>query len=401
MTCKPTLRWMRGLTAAVIFFLSGSALMGDEKMAIHDLSVPYVSSEDPDLDLFAAFVKTGDEPKPILLFLQGWHGNRYHLERDMGKNTFLLDRYFLVACDKRGRGSSGKQGWWGTPNPELKGKEGFDSEGTPDCSGWEINDVIDAVETAKRLYPEHVKPGPVYVIGNSGGGGNTMAVIGKFPDYFTAAWADCGMADYGRWAELTSWRGSIEKWVGHKLEENPEAFRSRGGLTTAANRLTPVTLSHGDADQSVPVELSQVYVDANEKLGKPVPFVVVEGGKHSAAWGRWGDVVAFFDPFQSPPQIPEKGTFVVAGYLKTRRFQVILPTIDSIAQCEYDLSNGLALTLTGGEPGDVKVRVPKDTGLASAECTAGGKPVQVTTGTWRDWQEFRLPYSGEARLDLR
>ena len=52
------------------------------------------------------------------------------------------------------------------------------------------------------------------------------------------------------------------------------------------NRLTPIALSHGTADTSVPFELSKSYVDANAKFGKSVPFEVVEGGGHGV-WGHY------------------------------------------------------------------------------------------------------------------
>ena len=169
-----------------------------EKMTVHDLSVKYVSSEDPNLILYAAFVKTGTKPKPILAYLHGWHGNRYMVERDLGNNKFMLDRFFLIGIDMRGRGSTGAEDWHGTPDPAIEGQKGLVSGGKPDASGWGLNDIIDAIETAKKRYPKDTLPDPVYVIGHSGGGGNTMSIVGKFPDYFTAAYAGSGMCDYER-----------------------------------------------------------------------------------------------------------------------------------------------------------------------------------------------------------
>lgn len=387
------------LSAAAV--LAAACASRAKEPVVHDLNVRYTSSEDPELALYYACIKTGDEPKPICAYLHGWHGNRYHLERDFARNTAMLGRYFMIAFDMRGRGSTGKEGWWGTANPELEGKDGYVSGGAPDVSGWELNDIIDAIEDAKKRFSKHVLVEAVYVIGNSGGGGNTMAIVGKFPDYFAAAYADCGMCDYGKWAELTSWRRSIEGWVGYTLAEKPEAFRSRGGLTTVRNRLTPIWLSHGDADQSVPIVLSQLYVDANAKLGKPVAFKVVEGGEHSAGWGDWDAVIAFNDKHPAPPALAQKGTLVVAGYLKTRRFQVILPSIDSIAECDYDLTEGLSLKLTGGESGTVKLRIPMDVGVTSAKVSVPGQDVRIAAGTWRDWNEWGFEYSGEAAAILR
>ena len=350
-------------------------------MTIHDLSVPYVSSEDPDLKLYAVMIKTGDQPKPILAYLHGWYGNRYHAERDLGQNTYMLDRFFVVGPDMRGRGSNGAKNWWGTPDPAFDGKEGPTSDGTPDSNGYELNDIVDAIEAAKRLYPQHVIADRVYVMGHSGGGGNTMGIIGKFPDYFCAAYAGSGMSDFGRWAELTGWRASIENWVGAKLDEKPAAFASRGGLTTVINRLTPIALSHGTADTSVPFELSKVYVDANAKLGKPVPFKVAQGAEHGV-WGHYDEMVAFLDQHTQPPTLPAKGKLIVAGYVKTKRFQILLPSVDSITECEYDLTSGsLSLRLRGDEAGTVTIRTP--------------------TGADGEWREQQFEYADRAELSLR
>lgn len=369
---------MMRLVVGMLMFWTLTAVADGRSVTVHDFSAAYVSSEDPDLKLYATFLKTGDQPKPILAYLHGWYGNRYHMPRDLAQNKLMLDRYFLVGPDMRGRGSTGAQDWWGTPDPQLLGKEGFTSDGTPDANGYELNDVIDAIEAAKKLYPQHVIADRVYVIGHSGGGGNTMGIIGKFPDYFCAAYAGSGMSDFGRWAELTSWRDSIENWVGAKLNEKPDAFASRGGLATVINRLSPIALSHGTADESVPFELSKVYVDANAKLGKPVPFKVVQDGKHGV-WGHYGEMVAFLDQYKTPPTLPAKGKLVIAGYVKTKRFQILLPSVDSITQCTYDLTGGaLSLQLSGGEAGTLTIRTPVD----------------------GEWREQRFEYADRADLSL-
>jgi dienelactone hydrolase len=79
--------------------------------------------------------------------------------------------------------------------PAMRGRDG--SDGTRDTGGLEIHDILDAVEAAKELYPDLVDPDYVYITGYSGGGGNTMSSITKFPDYWNAAAAFFGMSDYG------------------------------------------------------------------------------------------------------------------------------------------------------------------------------------------------------------
>jgi alpha/beta superfamily hydrolase len=79
--------------------------------------------------------------------------------------------------------------------PAMRGRDG--SDGTRDTGGLEIHDILDAVEAAKELYPDLVDPDYVYITGYSGGGGNTMSALTKFPDYWNAAAAFFGMSDYG------------------------------------------------------------------------------------------------------------------------------------------------------------------------------------------------------------
>lgn len=388
----------------LLLLLNGICMMGpvdnvngEPALTVEDLDAQYVSSEDPGLRLYATFLSSGDQPKPILLYLPGWHGNRYYVHRDLRNNTFMLDRFFLVAADMRGRGAKGDQPFGGTPDASVRRRlgEGPVSDGTPDANGWELNDIIDAAEFAKKKYPQHALPDPVYVIGHSGGGGNAMGLVGKFPDYFTAAYAGSGMSDYGRWAELyAGLRGDVERYVGARINTTSTAFASRGGLTTVGNRLTPIALSHGTADQPVPFVLSQIYVKANADLGKPVPFKLVEGGPHGV-WGHYEEMVAFMTGFTSPPVVPTRGVFVVAGYLKTRRFQVILPSIDAITDCAYDLSAGLAVKLSGGLPGVLRVRLPAGAAATCVKCSAGAGLVDVDQRMWHAWREYQFHYDGK------
>ena len=393
---------VRGATAgAVITVLSLSVAFGagaaeELPLTIEDLNVGYVSGEDPELNLYAAFLKSGTAPKPILVYLPGWGGNRYYVHRDLRRNKFMLDRFFLVCADMRGRGARGADSFGGTADPAIRAvlPEGPVSDGVPDANGWELNDIVDAVECAKRLYPEHVLSDPVYAMGHSGGGGNAMGLVGKFPDYFTAVYAGSGMSDYGKWAELyVGLRADVERYVGAKVGTNPMAFASRGGLTTVRNRLTPIALSHGTADVPVPFVLSAIYVKANAALGRPVPFKVVEGGPHGV-WGHYDEMVDFLLQHRAPPALPDTGLVTVGGYLKTRRLQVLLPSIDAVTDAEYDLRSGCRIRFDGGLPGRLRVRLPVTTEAGRGRCRSKAGQVPVEQGAWHDWVEYTFAYDG-------
>ena len=77
----------------------------------------------------------------------------------------------------------------------MRGRMG--SEGVRDSGGLEIYDIFDAVEAAKAQYGSLINPNNINISGYSGGGGNTMSALAKFPDYFRTGGAFYGMSDYG------------------------------------------------------------------------------------------------------------------------------------------------------------------------------------------------------------
>lgn len=77
----------------------------------------------------------------------------------------------------------------------MRGREG--SQGVRDSGGVEIYDIYDAVEAVKTSYALFVNPSNVHITGYSGGGGNTMSALTKFPDYFCLGSGFFGMSDYG------------------------------------------------------------------------------------------------------------------------------------------------------------------------------------------------------------
>ncbi len=79
--------------------------------------------------------------------------------------------------------------------PAMRQREG--SDGIRDNGGVELQDVHDAVEAVKAAYANFLDPTSISITGYSGGGGNTMSALTKFPDYFRAASAYFGMSDYG------------------------------------------------------------------------------------------------------------------------------------------------------------------------------------------------------------
>ena len=288
----------------------------------------YPSSVDASLKLFANFVRP-DRPSPLVVTTHGWHQTIKREELSYPHLQSLLGEYLLVEVNMRGRG-------------ECTGK--------PDANAWELQDVIDAVEFARTHYGENILDGQVYVYGASGGGGNVYGLVGKFPDYFAAAFAGCGMSDYAlfyRDDDAGDFRDELDDWVGGPPSGLQEDYDSRSGLTTVGNVLTPLVVVHGTEDLSVPVEQARMYVEKARELKKTdVTYFELCGIEHGM--NHIPEIVAqnrvrlteHFSKHKSGRTIPRKGTFVVGGYLKTREFEVVLEEVGRVAQVAYSLEEG-------------------------------------------------------------
>lgn len=304
----------------------------------------YPSSSDPSLKLFAQF-RCSAPTGVLLVKMHGWHGGAKIAHTDNITNP--LDRgYFIVEPEMRGRG---------------------EATGNPDCNGWELQDVIDAVEFAKVRYRDRIaSPEVVLLWGGSGGGGNAYGLVGKFPDYFSAAIMESGMSDYGLWHvfdrkgefrdEMEGVDGKDPKgrkaWIGGSPETNAEAYRSRGGLTTVGNLLTPSLIFHGSTDVRVPAMHARLWAGAalGQGRGGLVTYHEMAGvgdnrlhnanetKEHQTARVRTSE--AFLRAHREPPALPSSGSLVIAGYVKTSRFEVILDSIDHVGRVDYDLTAG-------------------------------------------------------------
>ncbi len=323
--------------------LLASTLAAAERTPLRDYA-EYPSSVEPSLRLFARFECTA--PAGIMLVnMHGWHGGVKRPSNDTVADP-LAKNYFVISPEMRGRG---------------------DATGQPDCNGWELQDVVDAVAFARQRYPDRIaSPEIVLLSGGSGGGGNVFALLGKFPDTFAAARAYYGISDFALWHAFDhkgEFRDELEgvdgkdprgrrPWIGGSPTTNPEAYRSRGGLTTVGNLLTPTVVFHGADDVRVPALHSRLWVGAAHGAGRGalVTYHEQEGvgdnrlhnaneTKEQLAFrNRSGE--QFLRTARVPPALPERGTFVVAGYVKTARFEVILDSIDRIGRVHFDLAAG-------------------------------------------------------------
>lgn len=157
----------------------------------------YESSITPNLKLAMRVIKP-EKPSYIIAQTHGWHMSMPEF-CEMNEPS---GEYLRLQIDMRGRAFS---------------------DGAADCNGLELYDIIDACEYAKKHYSKYIiDPEVVYFEAGSGGGGNCYAVISKFPDYFAAATAMCGISDYGMWYDndrTGEFRDEMDIWIASKSRD--------------------------------------------------------------------------------------------------------------------------------------------------------------------------------------
>ena len=288
--------------------------------------VYYTSSRDSSLKLAMRIDKPA-VPGRILVQTHGWHMSavEYAPAEAPGDSPFLT-----LSVDMRCRAFS---------------------DGKPDCNGYELQDVIDAVNYARERYKEYISdPDIVYFEAGSGGGGNALAIAGKFPDFFAAVNALYCMSDYGMWYRNDSdgeFRDEMDIWVGKDPDLDPMAYAARSGLSLVRNLYSPLFIAHGELDRRVPVYHSHLYLAAAEAAGKAglIDYYEMKGvGTESHISGASPEqkeelsrrALANLTTHSAPIQLPRKGKLLAGGYLVTKYFRVDLDSLDKIAEVEYD-----------------------------------------------------------------
>ena len=297
----------------------------EEKFSTHcDLRLIH-SSITPSV-VFAVKIYKPAAPSYLVATTHGWHMSiDANVDYEKPQSPYLL-----VEVDMRGRAYS---------------------TGTPDCNGLELYDVYDAIRFALKEYKSYlINEDLIYFEGGSGGGGNALAIAGKFPDLFASVNAMCPISDYYEWYktddELGEFRDEMDVWICPNPEKNREAYNSRSGLALLPNLLTSLQICHGTTDIRVPFSLTQLYLDRAKELEKPVKVYSMEGVGTREHFGNiTNEQLATMEQVcrdniannRAPIELPRKGSFVVGGYLVTKAFTVFLPTLDNVATIYYNI----------------------------------------------------------------
>jgi poly(3-hydroxybutyrate) depolymerase len=114
---------------------------------------------------------------PIAVVMHGYSPTTGNFDNVRGNAQRLRDNGFFVI------------------SVAMRGRDG--SQGVRDSGGVEVYDIYDAVEAVKDQFSGFVDETNVHITGYSGGGGNVMSALTKFPDYFRAGSSFFGISDYG------------------------------------------------------------------------------------------------------------------------------------------------------------------------------------------------------------
>lgn len=253
----------------------------------------YNSSFDDTLGLYAVVsypIKGDSLPIVILMHEYGKGKNRYSLLSSIKRWTSY--GFFVISPDMRGRG-------WNIPEnilienmmglrfPEIirdlicivNRRLGMEkwlstkyqiSGGKRDSGLNEINDIYDAVQEVVRKY-KNVNKDNVNIVGYSGGGGNVLSAVTRFPWIFKNGVSFFGISDYGYWYKYCDdgkIRQQLEEDIGGTPWAFPEEYRLRNSLLRVQkSRDVNIFLFFDEEEKRCPKEMNFLFKKAADSLG--------------------------------------------------------------------------------------------------------------------------------------
>jgi len=324
-------------------------------------SFSYVSSADGTRPLVAdvAFAADG-RPKPLLIVMHGYGGTRKDVTRDL--EELSARGVVAVAPDMRGRG---------------------DSAGRWDSGGLDVHDILDATLAAVSRYPAEIDARNLNIVGYSGGGGNAIACMVRFPDLFQTAVSFFGIADYAFWhrsAGRPDCNAQMEAALGGPPAALPDIYDARNFIAAAGNAACSRLHFFWDVEETMcPPAMVEAFLAGYHAAGHANDTVHVSRPGDAKRWihnwrTRNPDLSAADDLFLpdvltrkiAAPRLPPRGRLIVSGYLVTRNFQVWLGDGQrGRAAIAYDLSHDPPAIQVVDNPSGWPVRVDRTSPLAA------------------------------------
>jgi len=321
----------------------------------------YFSSADGTGPLLADIAFEADgRPKPLAVVMHGYSGCRKDVAADI--QDLAARGVAAVAPDMRGRG--GSAGVW-------------------DSGGLDVHDILDAANAAAAKYAGEVDPGKLNIVGYSGGGGNAIACMVRFPDLFRTAVSFFGISDYGWWhgsGGRPDCNAVMEMTLGGRPDQIPEVYEARNFIPGASNASCGRLHFFWDEEETqCPPAMIEKWLDVHRRAGLRNAEKHVSRKGDARRWIhayrtvnadlRFADDIFLADilrPLEHGEGLPPRGRLFVPGYVVTRHFQVWVEDgrVGS-AVVEYDLSgNAPAVRVVENPRGySVAVRLESPTAL--------------------------------------
>lgn len=301
------------------------------------------------------------KPKPLLVVMHGYSGSRKAVTLDLQE---LAERgVFAVAPDMRGCG---------------------DSAGKWDSGGLDVHDIVDAVLAAVAKYPKEIDPRNLNIVGYSGGGGNAIACMVRFPDLFRTSVSFFGISDYGGWHASKGrpdCNARMERVLGGPPEKLPAVYLARNATPAAANPAPDARLHFfwDEAETQCPADMVEKFIATYRKAGGKHATTHVSKKSDDFRWVhnyRSGNrALSKADDLFLPdvlsekptsPRLSKAGKLIVPGYIVTRRFQVwVEDGQKGQVTVEYDLRGPKPVVTVLDNPGRYKVQVKLTSPLAN------------------------------------
>lgn len=258
---------------------TGSDFTVGQKLAENDAYTRYyITYKSGDLKISGIMnVPKGTGPFPLLLLNHGYidtsiYTNGRGLKRE--QDYLAREGYVVIHSDYRGHAESDD-----APNTDQQFRLGY---------GEDVINAIHAVKAANLPYIDTEKIG---MLGHSMGGGVAWRIAVTQPDLVDA---------YVQFAPVSAdERDNFEKWVSRRSEvaneilakhgapeKNPAFWDNISPLSFFKNIKAPVLIHHGTADESVPVEWSNIVAKALQEAGKDITYYTYPSEPHefTNAW---------------------------------------------------------------------------------------------------------------------